>query len=118
MEKVSHRPYFYGFAVNKPDENGQIYTTSSYEQTRDFVGIVINYDKETNTAYIEQRNKMVAGENLEVLMPDGTLLEITLNDMRDENGNQFDVANRVQQIFTIKSPTYLQPYSLLRRKSK
>ena len=118
LEKVSHRPYFYGFAVNKPDENGQIYTTSSYEQTRDFVGIVINYDKETNTAYIEQRNKMVAGENLEVLMPDGTLLEITLNDMRDENGNQFDVANRVQQIFTIKSPTYLQPYSLLRRKSK
>ena len=118
LEKVSHRPYFYGFAVNRPDENGQIYTTSSYEQTRDFVGIVINYDKETNTAYIEQRNKMVAGENLEVLMPDGTLLEITLNDMRDENGNQFDVANRVQQIFTIKSPTYLQPYSLLRRKSK
>ena len=118
LEKVSHRPYFYGFAVNKPDENGQIYTTSSYEQTRDFVGIVINYDKETDTAYIEQRNKMVAGENLEVLMPDGTLLEITLNDMRDENGNQFDVANRVQQIFNIKSPTYLQPYSLLRRKSK
>ena len=118
LEKVSHRPYFYGFAVNKPDENGQIYTTSSYVQTRDFVGIVTDYDKETNTAYIEQRNKMVAGEKLEVLMPDGTLLEIALNDMRDENGNQFDVANRVQQRFSIKSTAYLQPYSLLRRKCK
>ncbi|MGE4589599.1 MAG: U32 family peptidase [Acidaminococcaceae bacterium] len=118
LEKVSHRPYFYGFAVSKPDENGQIYTTSSYVQTRDFVGVVTDYDKETNTAYIEQRNKMVAGEKLEVLMPDGTLLEIVLNDMRDENGSQFDVANRVQQIFTIKIPKYLQPYSLLRRKSK
>ncbi|MHC1717056.1 MAG: U32 family peptidase [Acidaminococcaceae bacterium] len=118
LEKVSHRPYFYGFAVNKPDENGQIYTTSSYVQTRDFVGIVTDYDKETNTAYIEQRNKMVAGEILEVLMPDGTLLEIELNDMRDESGNQFDVANRVQQRFSIKSAIYLQPYSLLRKKSK
>ena len=118
LEKVSHRPYFYGFAVNKPDENGQIYTTSSYVQTRDFVGIVTDYDKETNTAYIEQRNKMVAGEKLEVLMPDGTLLEIALNDMRDENGNQFDVANRVQQRFSIKSTAYLQTYSLLRRKCK
>ena len=118
LEKVSHRPYFYGFAVNKPDENGQIYTTSSYVQTRDFVGIVTDYDKETNTAYIEQRNKMVAGEKLEVLMPDGTLLEIALNDMRDENGNQFDVVNRVQQRFSIKSTAYLQPYSLLRRKCK
>ena len=118
LEKVSHRPYFYGFAVNRPDENGQIYTTSSYVQTRDFVGIVTGYDKETNTAYIEQRNKMVAGEKLEVLMPDGTLLEITLTDMRDESGNQFDVANRVQQRFSIKSAIYLQPYSLLRRKCK
>ncbi|MPM59593.1 hypothetical protein SDC9_106437 [bioreactor metagenome] len=87
-------------------------------QTRDFVGIVTGYDKETNTAYIEQRNRMVAGEDLEVLMPDGTLLDIVLTDMRDESGNQFDVANRVQQIFSIKSAVYLQPYSLLRRKSK
>ncbi len=118
LEKVSHRPYFYGFAVNRPDENGQIYTTSSYVQTRDFVGIVTGYDKETNTAYIEQRNRMVAGEDLEVLMPDGTLLDIALTDMRDESGNQFDVANRVKQIFSIKSAVYLQPYSLLRRKSK
>lgn len=118
LEKVSHRPYFYGFAVNRPDENGQIYTTSSYVQTCDFVGIVTGYDKETNTAYIEQRNRMVAGEDLEVLMPDGTLLDIALTDMRDESGNQFDVANRVKQIFSIKSAVYLQPYSLLRRKSK
>ena len=118
LEKVSHRPYFYGFAVNRPDENGQIYTTSSYVQTRDFVGIVTGYDKETNTAYIEQRNKMVAGEKLEVLMPDGTLLDIVLNEMRDENGNLFDVANRVQQRFSIKSAINLQPYSLLRKISK
>ena len=118
LEKVSHRPYFYGFAVNRPDENGQIYTTSSYVQTRDFVGIVTGYDKETNTAYIEQRNKMLAGEKLEVLMPDGTILDIVLDDMRDENGNLFDVANRVQQRFSIKSAINLQPYSLLRRISK
>ena len=118
LEKVSHRPYFYGFAVNRPDENGQIYTTSSYVQTRDFVGIVTGYDKETNTAYIEQRNKMLAGEKLEVLMPDGTLLDIVLNEMRDENGNLFDVANRVQQRFSIQSAINLQPYSLLRKISK
>ena len=118
LEKVSHRPYFYGFAANRPDENGQIYTTSSYVQTRDFVGIVTGYDKETNTAYIEQRNKMLAGEKLEVLMPDGTLLDIVLNEMRDENGNLFDVANRVQQRFSIQSAINLQPYSLLRKISK
>lgn len=118
LEKVSHRPYFYGFATNRPDENGQIYTTSSYVQTRDFVGIVTGYDKETNTAYIEQRNKMLAGEKLEVLMPDGTLLDIVLNEMRDENGNLFDVANRVQQRFSIQSAINLQPYSLLRKISK
>ena len=29
LEKVSHRPYTTGFALGKPDENSQVYTTSS-----------------------------------------------------------------------------------------
>ena len=118
LEKVSHRPYFEGFAVKKPDKNGQIYKTSSYEQTHDFVGLVLSYNAETKTVKIEQRNKVALGEKLEVLMPDGSLVEILLEDMRDDEGMPIAVANHAQQIFTIKSEKVLQPYSLLRRKCK
>lgn len=116
LEKVSHRPYTTGFAVQKPDDKGQIYTTSSYEQTHDFVGLVLDYDAVAGRAYIEQRNNVKEGERLEVLMPDGELFEIELHDMRDQQGEAINCAPHAQQKFSVQSDRMLKPYSLLRRK--
>lgn len=116
LEKVSHRPYTKGFAFGKPGSEGQVYTTSSYEQTHDFVGIVLAYDAATKRAYIEQRNNVKSGEVLELLMPDGELLPITLADMQNEAGESIDCAPHAQQKFSIVSDKALLPDSLLRRK--
>ena len=118
LEKVSHRPYTTGFAVNKPDKDGQIYTTSSYEQTHDFVGIVTGYDEEKKRAYLEQRNNVKEGELLELLMPDGELLEIKLEKMQDADEQPIDCAPHAQQKFSIYSQRRLLANSLLRRKIK
>ena len=67
LNKVSHRQYTTGFAVAKPDRNAQVYTSSKYEQTHDFVGIVLSYDADKKRAYFEQRNNVKAGEPLELL---------------------------------------------------
>lgn len=117
LEKVSHRPYFEGFAVSKPDQSGQVYTSSSYIQTHDFVGIVLEYDSAASLLTIEQRNRVREGEVLEFLQPDGTHGCLILTEMRDEGGEYIMVANRAQQIFTVKTEQVLAPYSLLRRKS-
>ena len=118
LEKVSHRPYTTGFALGKPDENSQVYTTSSYEQTHDFVGIVTGYDVENKRALFEQRNNVKEGEVLELLMPDGKLLEVTLADMRNADGEHIDCAPHAQMKFSIASEVELLPCSLLRRKVK
>jgi putative protease len=60
LEKVSHRPYTTGFALAKPGPESQVYTTSSYIQSHDFVGLVLSYDAQAQRLYIEQRNH-VAG---------------------------------------------------------
>ena len=118
LEKVSHRPYTTGFALGKPDENSQVYTTSSYEQTHDFVGIVTGYDVENKRALFEQRNNVKEGEVLELIMPDGKLLEVTLADMRNADGEHIDCAPHAQMKFSIASEVELLPCSLLRRKVK
>ncbi len=118
LEKVSHRPYTTGFAVQKPSWEGQVYTTSSYEQTHDFVGIVLSYDAAEQRAYFEQRNNVKQGEQLELLMPDGRLLAFTLEDMRDAEGLPIDYAPHAQQKFSAASKIALLPNSLLRRKVK
>ncbi|WP_297967885.1 peptidase U32 family protein, partial [uncultured Anaerovibrio sp.] len=43
LGKVSHRQYTTGFYYNKPSADDQIYGTTSYEQTSDFVGLVLSY---------------------------------------------------------------------------
>ncbi len=116
LNKISHRPYTEGFAFNRPGAEGQVYTTSSYEQTHDFAGVVLSYDKTAQKALIEQRNNVKKGELLEVLMPDGTLLPLELKNMQDEDGTPIDCAPHACQHFWISCGTELLPYSLLRRK--
>lgn len=116
LNKISHRPYTEGFAFNRPGAEGQVYTTSSYEQTHDFAGVVLSYDKTAQKALIEQRNNVKNGELLEVLMPDGTLLPLELKNMQDEDGTPIDCAPHACQHFWISCGTELLPYSLLRRK--
>ena len=118
LEKVSHRPYTTGFAVQKPGREAQVYTTSSYEQTHDFVGIVLSYDEQKQRAYFEQRNNVKEGEVLELLMPNGQLMEFTLEEMQDAEGLPINCAPHAQQKFSVASPKALLPNSLLRRKVK
>lgn len=116
LNKVSHRQYTTGFAVAKPGRDAQVYTSSKYEQTHDFVGIVTGYDAAKGRAYFEQRNNVKAGEPLELLMPDGTTMPFTLQDMQDAEGTPIDCAPHAQQKFSAASDVRLLQFSLLRRK--
>ncbi|MCD8199247.1 MAG: U32 family peptidase [Phascolarctobacterium sp.] len=116
LEKVSHRPYTTAFFLGKPGSEAQIYTTSSYEQTHDFVGIVTGYDEKLKRAYFEQRNHVAEGELLEVLMPDGRICKITLKNMEDEYGNTINCAPHAKMKFSSSVSEKLLLNSLLRRK--
>lgn len=115
LDKVSHRPYTTGFAVHKPDEKSQVYTTSSYEQSSDFVGIVLDYDAATKRVTIEQRNNVAAGVPLEVLTPSGEILPFTLQNMKNEQGEAITVAPHAQMLFTADGQNALPQYALIRR---
>lgn len=118
LNKVSHRQYTTGFALAKPDSRAQVYTSSKYEQTHDFVGIVLGYNAEKQRVYFEQRNNVKAGEQLELLMPNGELVPFVLQDMQDEYGNSITVAPHAQQKFSAKSELAIMENSLLRRQMK
>jgi putative protease len=58
LNKGSHREYTTGFYFNHTTHADQIYGTSSYTQTHDFIGLVKSYDAVNKTAVVEQRNNM------------------------------------------------------------
>jgi len=100
LEKPSHRHYTTGFYFD--EEIRQSYESSAYIQNYDMVGIVKNYNKETRIAIIQQRNKVYNGDIVEVLAIEGDNKIIKLEDMRKENGQVIESANRPQMIFTVQ----------------
>lgn len=116
LEKVSHRPYTTGFALTKPGTEAQVYTTSSYIQSHEFVGLALRYDEEKQRLYIEQRNNVQDGDQLEILQPDGSLTNLRLQAMRDADDLPITCAPHAQQKFSAACTKKILPYSILRRK--
>lgn len=114
LEKVSHRPYTTGFALEKPDASAQVYTTSSYLQTHEFVGLVRDWDNGRLT--VEQRNHMKEGETLEVFCPDGSLRTLVLKEMRNQEGEPIVAAQHPQMVFTCRAAESIPESAILRRK--
>lgn len=115
LDKVSHRAYTTGFYYQQPSAEDQIYGSSSYMQTSDFVGLVQSYDAATGWAVVEQRNHMKCGQEIELLQPNGPLYRQKLLDMTDADGNPIDAAPHPQQIVRIRMQQPVEPYSILRR---
>jgi putative protease len=115
LQKVSHREYTTGFYFNKTTEQDQIYTSSSYIQSHDFIGLVKEYNSQTGLAVIEQRNNMKVGEEIEIMQPGAENSVQKITAMFDATGNAIEVAPHPQQIVAMPMAKPVLPYAMLRR---
>ena len=118
LEKISHRPYTDGFACGAPDHTGQAYDRSQPEQDYDFVGLVLDYDEESHTALIEQRNNFKTTEVVECLTPAGDVFDLTIGKMMNADGMTVLSAPHPLEKLTMKTETKLIPYTILRRRAR
>ena len=114
--KVSHRPYTTGFYFGKPDENSQVYTSSSYIRDYDLIGIVQSYDAETGIATVSQRNRFFKGDEVEIIQPLKPFFTQKIDFMTDENGNEIEVANHAEQTVKFKTAEPVTEGAMLRNK--
>lgn len=114
--KVSHRPYTTGFYYHKPDENSQVYTSSSYIRDYDLIGIVTDYDEATKTATVTQRNRFFKGDEIEIMRPMLPWFTQTVTELCDDEGNDVEVANHAEQILKLKVSQPTPVGSMLRKK--
>jgi putative protease len=116
--KVSHRDYTTGFLFGKPQAEAQNYETSSYLRYYDFVGLVLSYDADTGIAMVEQRNNFRVGDEVEIIGPQTELFNQIVGVMRDEEGQQIEVAPHPQQVVYFKVDKPVRPWDLIRRSKK
>lgn len=118
LSKASHREFGTGFYFGKPDAKGQIYESGSYLRDYAFVGLVLDYDSKTGLATVEQRNRMLVGDEIEVIGPHRQLFKQRLEKMWNDKGEEISAAPHPQQIVTIKMDKPVEKHDILRRERK
>lgn len=116
LKKASHREFTTGFYFDKPTNEDQNYQTSAYTRDYSFIGMVQSYDPETGMAVVEQRNKMVVGDEIEVFGPGVDFFSQKLEVLLNEEGEPIEAAPHPQQIVQIKMDQPVAEKFILRKR--
>ncbi len=115
IRKSSHRDFTTGFYFGRPDGNEQIYTNNSYIRNFDFCAVVKSYDKESGYAIIEQRNKFVKDEEVEIFKSNGENIKLIIDEMYNEKGEVILEAPHPKQIIKIKLECEVSEFDMFRK---
>lgn len=114
ISKCTYRQYTTGFFFGKPDKDTQIYDSNTYEHEYTYLGIVGDCNGD-GLYSVEQRNKFSVGETIEVMKPDGTNIECSVIEIKDDEGDSMECAPHPKQKLWINLGTKLDRYDILRR---
>lgn len=117
LSKAENRLASHGYLEGTPTLDQQLFNTRSEMPSQIFVGLILDYDKHTKIAVIEQRNYFEVGYELEVFRPNGDVIPFTLKWMIDEENNETKIARHPRQILKIEIPFDVEPYAILRKRS-
>ncbi len=110
VERVSHRHYATGFYYGPP---GQYTDNARYIREWQVVALVTECDGDGN-AVLTLRNKITAGESLEVVGPDCKPETFTAEGMTDMDGTPLEMLRNPQMMFRMKLPRAVPAWSILR----
>lgn len=83
LNGVSHRQYCTGFWYTSPHEQSNIVDKNEYLCEKAFLATVTEYNRETGLAKCFQRNKMRAGDRVQLLSPGKLGRDVTINELYD-----------------------------------
>lgn len=116
LNKASHRKYTTGFFIGDEEDNRQYYETSYAEEESKFIAKVLYWSDGFVT--VEQRNKFVDGDTLEILSNNESFNKtVVVKNIVDEKGNDVEICNKVQQILKFPCEYPLSAGDLLRKPS-
>ena len=106
------------FYYKKTGSEDQIYGSSSYIQPYDFIGLVRSYDPKTKTALVEQRNRFMVGDEVEIIQPGKDYFQQRITAIINEAGEMIDTAPHPQQMVRIPVQEAVSEFAMIRRRGK
>lgn len=115
LDGIGERDYTTGFYLDEKDDNMQQYEPFNVQKNIKFVGKVLEVLEDS--ILIEQRNKFIIGDKLEILLPYGNNLDITIEKIVNEKDEAVESAPHPKEILRINKIPGVVPGSLLRIRS-
>ena len=97
-----------------PSVDEQYYIGREENTNQDFLGVVLDYDKENKEIIIEQRNFFKTGDIINIFGPNKEPFNIEVTYIKDETGELLDCARHPKQILRIPCDRNVSKNDLLR----
>jgi len=114
LDSVSHREYCTGYFYDDPMQNAQLCTQPGYMREKAYIAVCESYDKETGTATFIQRNRLIDGDNVEMISPGKLGRAFRVEGIWDEHGDAVPSAPHPMMRFTVKVPFEVKPGDIMR----
>ncbi|MCR5250225.1 MAG: U32 family peptidase [Lachnospiraceae bacterium] len=115
--KCTYRPYSTGFYFGNPGSDGQIYEESTYITGQTYLGRIEELD-ENGFARIIQKNKFHAGDEIEIMKPDGRDCRVKVLEMRNASGEKVESCPHAAEEIRLRLSEQPKPGELLRISGK
>lgn len=116
LNRVANRESIAQFFNKFPEVDGQYYLGRQEVSNQDFLGIVTDYDDETHTVTVTQKNYFRKGIKVEMFGPNIKTFSFEIPDIYDEEGNLLEVANHPEQTIKFKLDSKVYKDDIMRVK--
>lgn len=113
IAKCTYRQFTTGFYFGKPDENTQIYDNNTYVNEYIYLGIAEEVEPD-GTVHMEQKNKFLVGDTIEIMKPDGRNLPAQVLSIRNGDGEELESAPHPKQQLYLTLSVQPEKYDILR----
>lgn len=114
LESVSHRDYATGYYYSDSHTDANLSKTSGYIKDKAFLAVAVGYDRETGLAEFTQRNKMVVGDNIELLTPGKTGVPMVVSELYNEKMDKIDGTSHPYMRFFMPVPCEVKVGDIIR----
>ncbi|MGD9604619.1 MAG: U32 family peptidase [Bacilli bacterium] len=118
IAKAENRTTGSGFLFNNPSVSEQLYNNDDLIPTKEFIGVVLDYNKQTKYAKVQQRNYFQVGDNIEFFGPNKQNFVQSLDYLHDELGNDITEAPHPLQIIYFKTSLPVVAGDMIRRANR
>lgn len=116
LDNCANRDSVVQFFDGNSNSDCQYYNNAIEVSNQDFLGIILDYDDDTNIAVIEERNYFEPGMKVEIFGPEIEDFSFEIKEIYNEFGELVDAARHPREIIKIQVPKKVFQNNIMRLK--